>query len=886
MPAGGQRYGENGMSSGISSRSLGVTGVWADVLDIAFLGAGFWAMNKFAPTAPQLGGPKKTPFDIPSSDEGIPVADVLGTSQLAGNFLWYGYNRSKKVDEEVPTGKGGGGEAGSSITGYKYFLSWAHAICAGPVDHLYTIWRDDKILWHGNLTPPPSGDYATINIDNYGRIDFYFGTWSQTAWSQIGAKVGATVNPPYNGTCYALFRDCKLGRTNRVPNMKFVVSKRPAISFNGRHEIGTHGYNPAHAIYYILTTMAGINTAYIDATSFSTAAETLYAEGRGISVALDRIEEARSYVENILTHIDAGLCFNEQFKLQLKLFRDDIAVGEIPVIGADEILDAPTINRPDFIDTKNVVKVTFPSMKYKHDDQYKIKFKDRTVASKDHANIKLQERQVLKPVNLPLFNDAANAGWACHRILRSVCFPYASLNFTGNRKLFRYQVGDVFGLDYSRYNFAGNIFRITAIQEEGIESEKIIIDAVEDPWYYGRFADVSPGIGTGEYFPDPSLDPLAKISVAEPPYIQDKYPGCIIPLAGREDDEDGFIVYAGMDGSSYEPIMQGDYAVFGWLMDSPAAVWPNLHGAYPLTNKIDDDNGFYVWIEKDAERIQTISRERMVAGDNIAILQTMKSVSGAAEPPYVPRYVPLPPFYDPLACEMISFQTIEPTEVENVYKIIGIQRGLFGSKMKEFWCHYSAPDWTNPAFFYLGKFENLALLKNLRKINEGATRYFKIVPIENTFIGDISEAAAFSKTIAQISTYPAAPGQIFANGKAIGAIYTYGYDVSITWRTALLGSTFGAGFGDPFTSLDAAAVWDGLFQIKVYCKNNFNDDFILKRTTTDINAKTWTYTYAMQIADGGPWAYLRFDIDSYFPGSGPNYVHNNDGSNSIVVRRI
>jgi hypothetical protein len=812
------------------------------------------------------GGPKRSPLDVPTADEGLPIPDLLGTSVLTGNFLWYGYRHAKKLSESTGGGKGGN-EGGSQVVGYRYFLTWAMGICSGPVDKLYTIWKDDKILWHGQLERPETGGKATIVIDNYGSIDFFFGTGDQVAENKIGAKVGPDVNPPYTGLCYAFFNDCRLGTVNRVPALKFAVSKRPGHAFNGFHQIQTHNYNPAHAIYYILTTLLGLDPTLIDNQSFSDIADALYLENRGISIVFDKADTTLNYIETVLMHIDAGLRFTSEGKIGMVLFRDDIPVKEMLSITEDQILDAPTLRRKDYLDTENIIKVNYPCIKFKDDDEFKIKFKDAMVAVRDMANIRTIGVEKPKNVRLELFTNTENAGWAAHRILRESSHPLATISLAVNRIGFLFEPGDRFGLFYLPYNLNGQIFRVTNISEEGIESEKILIEAIEDPWYVGKFASVGAGFGLGNYLTDPALEPIDDLGIFELPYIFEELNGSIGIVAKRANAE-ALILFASNDGETYEPLSQFDFGVFG-LVQQTGDYW------YPADTKtIDDDVGFEVLIENDADLIQTIDREKMVEGDNLAILQ-LQWVNSAT-----PLRTNIAAGY-----ECISFQTITPLGA-NIYKITGIQRGMFGTKKKDF--PYIAPsgwgEW-RLAFLYIGKIETYSKYVNLRKIIEKKPLYFKAVPVERGFIGSLEGAREYYKIIFQHSTYPIMPGTLFANGAAWSPTYPAAGDVVLTWRTSDRRGTAGAGRGNPDYIIDNNQTYEGKFYIYVSRKNMPADNWVFVRNSGPIDDTTWTYTIAMNTANGGGangWAYLKFEINSAFDETVP-YV---TGGPALEVRRV
>lgn len=323
------------------------------------MGVGIGMMaNPIAPDAPAPGQPDVAELSVNQVKEGAIVADVLGTTKITSSatYLWYGKSRMKEIIEEVEQetggkGGGGGGETQERVVGYKYYLTWALGICKGPVDTCQAIYKIDFKV--GNpFHKPPSGGEVAINIGgSMGAARFFFGTDDQMTVSDLGVA--------YRELCYIYFDDCYIGGYNRAPNMRFIVTKRPVFSFNTHNEIGDFDYNPAHALWYIMTEMLGLPESYLDSTSFSDVADTLWSSSIGISISFDRQQSAIIYIESILKHIDGIIRYGNDGKFHLKLIRDDIEESLLPVVTKDEILDGVEINRKSWLDVTNEVKIQY-----------------------------------------------------------------------------------------------------------------------------------------------------------------------------------------------------------------------------------------------------------------------------------------------------------------------------------------------------------------------------------------------------------------------------------------------------------------------------------------------------------------------------------------------
>jgi len=800
------------MSSGSTFKNAGMPH-WLDYVFyspiMAFAEAQGWLD---APAIPAEGGPQKNPLDVPTASEGIPVPELLGTSLIAGNFLWYCCRRSKPIRKEVSSGgggKGGGGGGGSSTqtVGYKYFLTWALGICRGPVDKLLAVWMDDKLVWSGDLDRATYGDEATITLDGMGPMTFYFGTNTQSPNSIIGEKV--TDNVPYRNLCWAFFNDCYLGRRNRAPGMKFLVQKTPEAAFNANHLIGTDGdYNPAHALRHILVD-AGLDEGLIDDTAFSDAAETLHAEGLGISLLMNRPRPASDYVENILSHIDAAIIWRAAGKLALRLLRDDVAYENIHEVREADMLEEPDLSRRQLSETSNVVKVAFNK---REGD----KFVDGMVGVRDMANARAQGCEVEKTVKMPLFTTKETAGWAAKRILRAAAYPLAQLKLKLNRKHFRLEPGDVFKLYYDPFGIEGTVYRVNRVQEENLNSEALIVSATEDPYYLGQTADWTPGAGFAEDVED-ILQRFSDPVVIEPPYILDERPGVIIPLAGREVGiETGYNLYLSIDGgNSY--IMAGTsdrFAVQGSLL-SP--------GYSAATRQVDDTVGFSVEIAHDADDIETITRTEMLAWGNLAALI---SADGSTQ-------------------ELVSFQTVTPLG-DNQYKLENVQRGLFDTERASF----AAGD----RFFWLNQLD-ATLLQRL-EVNEGVNLKIKLVPYTDAIMDDLSAAAAIDYTVTDRSEMPLWPVNYRPTSRFLPDSNdppgpAVGFPIIVEWRQRY--KKRGAGYGNPLAvSDDAPPPLAPEFEIQVNHLYWDSDHWYIPLTssfTYTPGALAFEYTQSMFAAD-------------------------------------
>lgn len=194
--------------------------------------------------------------------------------------------------------------------------------------------------------------------EEIGNMIFYFGTDDQV---NIGSgPSGTTIN--MRGLCWASFENCLLGNYPTAPTMSFVIGKYPTFSgFNNPNpRVNVVNYNPAHAFYYLLTVSGGMSPSFIDTNSLSTVADTLFAEGLGVSFRMSGNPKVFSYVESILQHIDASMVYkpdvNGAPKFHFKLLRSDESISNLPIISKDNLLTEPSLTRRSWIETYNEIK--------------------------------------------------------------------------------------------------------------------------------------------------------------------------------------------------------------------------------------------------------------------------------------------------------------------------------------------------------------------------------------------------------------------------------------------------------------------------------------------------------------------------------------------------
>lgn len=462
-----------------------------------------------------------------------------------------------------------------------------------------------------------------------------------------------------------------------------------------------------------------------------------------------------------------------------------------------------------------------------------IDYRESIQLTNDPANLGIVGRVNSKTIRLMMFTTPRNGVWAADRALKGEAYPLAHVTLTVNRDQFRTEPGDLFKFNYAKRGIANMVCRVQGVSEEDLaDSEKIVVNAMEDVDYIStQLAGIgSGGVGSEAPVESTELDDLVNVKVVEGNYVSIGEDIAVIPIASKElGIEVGYLVYMSIDGgTSYDKI--GQVTVWG--------VYGTLVAAYPSTTyQIDDQVGFEVEFdcpETELDKIQTVTREYLLTGKNMALLGD----------------------------EIISFQTVTPVTATKL-KLDGIYRGRFDTVRES-----HSP---GTKFYFIGE-EYWNSIKNSNMI-VGTTRKFKFVPYSSDYVSSIVDATELSLEIEGRAKTPYMPINILGNGGFFNPLYIG--DIVLLWEVRVRGT--GAGIGDADTVIDATPVWEGLFKVEVWVSS------VLVRTVEAIDAQTWTYTSAMNTTDNGSLASaVVFKVSNYLEDGGITYESD---QNEITVTK-
>lgn len=177
-------------------------------------------------------------FQINSAAYGEVVPEVLGTTRLSGNIIYYDDFTPHEHKTTTRTGKGGGSKH-TEIT-YTYTVACAIGLCEGPIQGIGKVWRDKEIY-----------DYPNEKIE----LTAYKGDYGQTPWPYVLSKHPEKALP-YSGLAY-MAGVVDLGERGSLPQFNFEIKGKLLETGDGVD------VNPADYIVHVLKSI-GIDDVNID----------------------------------------------------------------------------------------------------------------------------------------------------------------------------------------------------------------------------------------------------------------------------------------------------------------------------------------------------------------------------------------------------------------------------------------------------------------------------------------------------------------------------------------------------------------------------------------------------------------------------------------------
>ena len=239
--------------------------------------------------------------------------------------------------------------------------------------------------------------------------------------------------------------------------------------------------NPAHIIYECITNRVwgmGAPSSVINAESFLEAAETLYNENFGLSLAWLQQTEIESIIQEILDHIEATLYLSPSSgQFVLKLIRDDYDVGTLPTLDETNCeITSYTRRLPGEI--TNEINLTWTNPRTD---------KEEVLTIQDLAGIVTQGGEIISDNrNYYACRDKDLAWDLCQRDMATATADLATVELEADRTAWDFVPGGVFKLTSEEHNAVEQVMRIVKIKYGKPGDSKVRINATEDVFAYER----------------------------------------------------------------------------------------------------------------------------------------------------------------------------------------------------------------------------------------------------------------------------------------------------------------------------------------------------------------------------------------------------------------
>jgi hypothetical protein len=202
----------------------------------------------------KIEGPRLDELNVTGSEYGTPLPRFWGIRRFEVPIMWAEKLREKKKESKTKGGK---------YSEYRYYGTWAVAICDHEIEAVSRIWMDRRLVYQKVAAGPTSIAYI-LGLDNSGvtpvleggflgdqkltvgkHMRVYYGTDTQEpdprmeAWCED--RYGADSCPAYRGIAYIVFENIPLEKFgNRIPqiSVEAISDKSDAFIYEDRLDDG------------------------------------------------------------------------------------------------------------------------------------------------------------------------------------------------------------------------------------------------------------------------------------------------------------------------------------------------------------------------------------------------------------------------------------------------------------------------------------------------------------------------------------------------------------------------------------------------------------------------------------------------------------------------
>ncbi|MES0340692.1 MAG: phage tail protein [Candidatus Humimicrobiaceae bacterium] len=391
-----------------------------------------------------------------------------------------------------------GGSSKKSTVGYKYYLGMHLALCHGPVSRLNQIIVGERVAFSGAVTynrvsglPADSEKLIPVNAPDLfggkkkeggvaGNVDICFGASNQNINAYLSSKLDpfdVVPIPAFRGITCLVLNQCYVAAGSPYPKPWWAsLTRFPEEDwYEATADIDSGSANGAHIVRETLLNEdwgLGYPVEIIDDVSFKAVADTLYAEGFGLSYILAGQGNVEEFIQEVIKTVN-GVLFTdrETGKFKLKLIRDDYVIGELLSLGPDNIIEYSSFQRAQPAEMINEISVIY---------RRKADYSDASSTFQDLASVVTQGAVISHTMQFPGIDTDENAALIGMRELKQHSTPLAQVVFTANRQAYNLNPGEAFIFTWPERGIEQLIMRAVKLDYGNLADGSIIVTAIED----------------------------------------------------------------------------------------------------------------------------------------------------------------------------------------------------------------------------------------------------------------------------------------------------------------------------------------------------------------------------------------------------------------------
>lgn len=438
-------------------------------------------------------------FKFPTAIEGRIVPIVWGTVKIEGpNVIWWGDLRQIPIKEKVKTGLW---TKERVIRGFEYNIGFQVGLCRGLVGALRKVWIGDTVVFDGTVS-----DGGTVEIDDRnlfggnklgnggiaGTLRFHAGSETQTP--NVYLDDFQVPQPGYRGTCHLVWEGGYVGNSTNIKPWGFEVERFPnTLGLTGGKEI-VNGVdaNPAAVLFEILTDTDygfGFPSSDVNTANFITAADTLFTEGNGFSMILDKARTANELLEEVERQIDGLILQNQRTGLyEIRLMRFDYDINTIPEITLANTKEVKDFSRGTWEETSNQVRIQFSDRARDYFETF--------AQAHDLANQRIQGGELISVIaKYPGVKDKTLANSIASRELLQLSLPLSKATIVVDRTFWDVQPGSVVAWTDAELGFAKLAMRVLRVDLGELLDNRITLSLAQDIFQFESPFFGEPDIG-------------------------------------------------------------------------------------------------------------------------------------------------------------------------------------------------------------------------------------------------------------------------------------------------------------------------------------------------------------------------------------------------------